>query len=107
LPKILPYARILIVIFFTISAEGEAAISRENPDLILLDIMMQEPDDGIALAQKLSREGVLIPVVMLSGVSTVTGYDYGKDDDVLPCRDFLQKPINPETLIQKVAEILG
>lgn len=87
--------------------DGEEKIKAETPDLIFLDIMMQQPDDGIALAQKLFKAGLKTPVVMLSGMSNVTGYSYDKNDDVLPCEEFLQKPIDPEVLIQTVEKILS
>jgi DNA-binding NtrC family response regulator len=75
-------------------------------DIIFLDIMMQEADDGIALAGRLKKKGVTTPIIMLSGVSKVTGYDYGKCDEALPCTDFLEKPVSPEDLISKVNSIL-
>ncbi|MEW5894909.1 MAG: response regulator [Candidatus Omnitrophota bacterium] len=87
--------------------DGERKIKAESPDLVFLDIMMQQPDDGIVLAQKLYKEGLKVPIVMLSGVGTVTGYVYDKDDETLPCKEFLQKPIDPETLIQTVEKILS
>jgi len=86
--------------------EGEDKARGENPDLILLDIMMEQPDDGIALAHKLRKDGVKIPIVMLSAVSKVTGYDYGKSDEVMPCDGFLQKPVSPQDLLKKVETIL-
>jgi len=86
--------------------EAESTIKTYKPDLILLDIMMENADDGIAFAQKLRRDGITLPIVMLSGVSKVTGYDYQKCDDVLPCDDFLEKPVSAEKLINKVESIL-
>ena len=95
------------VFLATTSEDGEAKIKSENPELIFLDVMMQQPDDGIALAQKLHKDGITIPVIMLSGVGNVTGYSYDKDDEVLPCKEFLQKPVDPETLIQTAEKILS
>ncbi|MDD4202731.1 MAG: response regulator [Candidatus Omnitrophica bacterium] len=94
---------------FTVNspAEAQEKIKAENPDLILLDIMMQSPDDGIAFAHKLKKDKVTIPIIMLSGISKVTGYSYGKCNDVLPCTDFLEKPISPKVLIDKVNSVLG
>jgi len=84
----------------------EDALKSQEPDVIFLDIMMEQPDDGIALANKLKKNGMKSPIVMLSGVSKVTGYKYGKCDEVLPCSSFLEKPITPKALIDKVNEIL-
>ena len=87
--------------------EAEALIDSEDFDLIFLDIMMEEADDGIALAQRLKKKGLKTPIVMLSGVSKVTGYEYGKCDETLPCTDFLEKPIKPEQLLSKVNSLLN
>ncbi len=85
---------------------AEKDISNENFDLIFLDIMMEEADDGIALAARLKKKGIKTPIVMLSGVSKVTGYEYGKCSEVLPCTDFLEKPISPQQLINKVDKLI-
>jgi len=87
--------------------EGMAKVESFQPDLILLDVMMQQPDDGIALAQDLRRKGVETPIVMLSGISQLTGMQYGKDDETLPVNAFLEKPISPEKLLEQVKEIIG
>ena len=94
------------VFIVTNGIEGEAVLKSDKPDILFLDIMMENADDGIAFAQKLRKEGVTLPIVMLSGVSKVTGYDYKKCDDVLPCDDFLEKPVSAENLINKVESIL-
>ncbi|MDD5503880.1 MAG: response regulator [Candidatus Omnitrophica bacterium] len=87
--------------------DAELIIDKEAFDIIFLDIMMQEADDGIALAARLKAKGLPTPVIMLSGVSKVTGYDYGSCDEVLPCAGFLEKPVSPEDLINKVNSITG
>ena len=88
------------------AADAEAKIDSEKFDVIFLDIMMQEADDGIALAGRLKKKGITTPIIMLSGVSKVTGYDYGKCDETLPCTGFLEKPVSPEDLINKVNSVL-
>jgi DNA-binding response OmpR family regulator len=87
--------------------EAESAVKKENPDLIFLDVMMDMPDDGISLAYKLAKGGLKAPIVMLSGVSQAMGFEYGKCDEVLPCRDFLEKPVKPDDLLSKVKKMLG
>jgi DNA-binding NtrC family response regulator len=86
--------------------DAEKTIEAGKFDIIFLDIMMQEADDGIALAGRLKKKGVQAPIIMLSGVSKVTGYEYGKCNEALPCTDFLEKPVSPEDLINKVNSVL-
>lgn len=89
------------------TAEAMKAIGSDSFDIIFLDVMMEEADDGITLAHRLKKQGLRTPVVMLSSVSRVTGYEYGKCDDALPCADFLEKPVSPEELLSKIDSLLN
>jgi DNA-binding response OmpR family regulator len=85
--------------------EGHKMIKENNPDLIILDVMMDEPDDGFFLAQKLRKEKVSTPILMYTSVSKTTGYDFGAGD-MVPVDEFVEKPISPEELIEKVNKLL-
>jgi len=86
--------------------DGRAAVESEKPDLLILDVMMEQPDDGIALAQELRRKKVETPILMLSAISRVTSMDYDKDDGMVPVNEFLEKPVDPKVLIEKVKDLL-
>ena len=86
--------------------DGLATAQEANPDLILLDVMMEQPDDGIALAQDLRRKGISTPIVMLTGINALTGFQYGDDREALPVQAFLEKPVSPEMLLNQVANLL-
>ncbi len=88
-------------------ASGMRAIDEWNPDLIILDVMMEQPDDGIAMAQELRRQGCTTPILMLTSVGTVTGFDYGQDEELVPVDAFYEKPIEPDALLRKVNELLS
>ncbi len=87
-------------------AEGRKALDAFKPDLMVLDVMMEQPDDGIAMAQELRREGCTLPILMLTSVGKVTGMSFGSDDDLVPVDAFFEKPVRPEDLVAKVAELL-
>ena len=86
--------------------EGLAAVRAEQPDLIILDVMMEEPDDGFAMAQELRRDGFKKPIVLLTSISRVTGYSYGVDAAMVPVDDFVEKPVAPSVLVEKVKALL-
>jgi DNA-binding response OmpR family regulator len=88
-------------------ADGMKAIDDENPDLIILDVMMEQADDGIAMAQELRRQGCDIPILMLTSVGKVTGFTYDEDQEMVPVNAFFEKPIQPDLLVQKVNELLA
>lgn len=86
--------------------KGLEAIGSFSPELVILDVMMEEADDGISMAQKLRKTGFKSPILMVSGIGKITGLDYDKDDSMVPVDAFLEKPILPDTLISKVNELL-
>lgn len=86
--------------------DGYRLIKEKSPDLIILDVMMDEPDDGFFLAQKLRKENIKIPILMYTSVSKTTGYDFAAGD-MIPVDEFVEKPISPEELIQKVDKLLN
>ena len=89
--------------------EALAKVETEEPDLILLDVMMPELD-GLAACDKLkSSPGTRgIPIVLLTGVArqiTKTKYPI---DGVLRAQaeEYLEKPVEPEELLRVVATFL-
>jgi len=88
-------------------ADGMKAIEDGNPDLIILDVMMDQADDGIAMAQELRRQGCEIPILMLTSVGKVTGFTYDEDQELVPVNAFFEKPIQPDLLVKKVNELLA
>ena len=87
--------------------DGMAAVESEKPNLILLDVMMEREDDGFIMAQDLRRNGVNTPIIMLTNVSKVFGMDFDKDSEMAPVNEFVEKPIDPETLKSLVKKHLA
>lgn len=85
--------------------DGYKLIKEKKPNLIILDVMMDEPDDGFFLAQKLRKEKVTTPILMYTSVSKAIGMDFGKNE-MVPVDDFVEKPISPEELVEKVTALL-
>ncbi len=85
--------------------DGYKIVTENNPDLIILDVMMDEPDDGFFLAQKFRREKINTPILMYTSVSKAVGMDFNKNE-MVPVDDFVEKPISPEELISKVEALL-
>jgi two-component system alkaline phosphatase synthesis response regulator PhoP len=86
--------------------KGIEKIKNENPDLILLDVMMGTQDEGFHIAYQIrnNSETADLPIIMLTAVGQETGFNFDKDkdEDFLPVSEFLEKPVNPDTLIDKV-----
>jgi len=75
--------------------EGLAAVQRERPDLVLLDIKMPGMD-GMEVLRKLHALDESLPVVMISGHGTTsTAFEASRSGAV----DFLEKPLSSERVI--------
>lgn len=91
--------------------EGWEKAQKENPELFLLDVMMEEPDAGFQLAYKIRADKNLKnkPILLLTAVGKVTGFkfDKKKDGEFMPVNEFLEKPIKPELLLEKINKALS
>jgi len=85
--------------------DGYKIVAEKKPDLIILDVMMDEPDDGFFLAQKFRKEKIKTPILMYTSVSKAIGMDFGKSE-MVPVDDFVEKPISPDELVRKVENLL-
>ena len=85
--------------------DGYKIVKENSPDLIILDVMMNEPDDGFFLAQKFRKNNITTPIIMYTSVSKTTGIDYGVNE-MVPVNEYVEKPISPAQLIEKVEKLL-
>ncbi len=82
----------------------------EQPDLIVLDLMMEKHDTGFGVARALKADPVYknIPILMLTAVGTETGVDFSQELDGywMKTDDYVSKPVAPEELIKRVTALL-
>jgi DNA-binding response OmpR family regulator len=88
-------------------AEGLARIEQTKPDLLILDVMMEEPDDGLNMARELRKKGHTLPIIMLTSVNAAMGLNIDKDEEMVPVDEFQSKPVEPATLVAKVKDLLA
>ncbi len=93
------------------STKGLTILKTEKPDLLILDVMMASQDEGFQLAYRLraSEDTKNLPILMVTAVGNQTGYSFDsmKDESFLPVDEFIEKPVNPETLIDAVKRNLS
>jgi two-component system, OmpR family, alkaline phosphatase synthesis response regulator PhoP len=91
--------------------KGLEKISSDSPDLVILDVMMGTQDEGFHIAYQIRNNPDTqdIPLIMLTAVGQESGFSFDKekDADFLPVEEFLEKPIDPDTLIELVKKHLG
>jgi len=91
--------------------EAMASIRGERPGVIILDVMMNEPREGFFVSRELKKDPKYkdIPILMLTAVKEKTGLDFkpaAGDEDWLPVEDYLDKPVKPQVLLERVAALL-
>ena len=84
---------------------AQAAIQKEGPDLVVMDVMMEEMDSGFVLAQALRKEFPKLPMLILSSIADASAQSF--DTTTLPVSELIQKPIKPDMLVAKVKRLVG
>jgi CheY-like chemotaxis protein len=88
-------------------------LEKESPDLIIMDLMMENLDSGMALSRKIKNHIRFssIPILMLTSITRDTGMDFSprnaEDLRHLHIDDFSTKPIKGKLLLEKVAKLLA
>lgn len=90
--------------------DGFNLCADENPDLILLDVMMDTKTEGIELSKKLHQHKKLreIPVILVTGIRSDMNLPFGleADEEYLPVVKVLEKPVRPDKLLGTIKEMI-
>ena len=90
--------------------EGFEKAVKFKPDLIILDVMMDDTTEGFHTAQKFRRTEALkyTPIMMLTSVNETSPQKFGeKDGEFLPVDAFMEKPIKPKEFVARIKELLA
>jgi DNA-binding response OmpR family regulator len=98
------------------AAEGLEKIIEFNPDLIILDVIMEDFVAGFRVVSEL-RTGVPnskysaysnVPILMLTSVTSKTNMNFSDKvgTALLPVDLFIEKPVKPAELLSKIEELL-
>ncbi len=82
------------------AAEGLAAFNDTNPDLVIVDLMMEDIDAGVNFVKDVKATGSDVPVYMLSSVGDSMSDTI--DSESLGLSGILQKPIDTKHLLMIV-----
>ena len=94
------------------AANGRIALDimrKDEPDLVLLDVMMRTTLEGVDVSKELDSDPELkqIPVIMVSSIATT---EYAMDfpsDEAVPIEAWISKPIQPAVLLRVIERFLG
>jgi len=96
-------------------AKGLSKVKEINPDLIILDVMMDYTTEGFQVSLKLRNPDPeseyapfsKTPILMLTALHSTTSLRFKPEQDYLPVDDFVEKPLEPGALVQKVEKLLN
>jgi len=79
--------------------------STNPPDIILLDVTMETPEDGLKAGKELFQKGITIPVIILDNVANVA--TLSTDTAEIAVEAYAEKPIDTDKIIKKINTILS
>ena len=82
---------------------GLMVAERENPDLLILDMMMPKKSGFLVLEKLKSRPGGLIPTIMITGNEGSRHRAYA---EMLGVRDYIRKPFAMEKLVRAIERVM-
>ena len=91
------------------SEEAFQKIGENPPDLILLDVMMTTPLEGVSVAQKLTSEERYskIPIIMISSIDSSEYANLLPNTVHIPTDAWISKPLDPDHLIRTIRRFLS
>ncbi|MCJ7700835.1 MAG: response regulator [Anaerolineales bacterium] len=89
--------------------EGYQRAKRDQPDLIILDVMMDSVLDGVSMSQQVYEDDSIqdIPILMVTSIANTDYAELFPTDEYIHIRAFMSKPIDPARLIKQVNKILS
>ena len=89
--------------------QGMTMLARENPQLVILDVIMSSVLDGFTMSRRMAEDPAFkdIPVIMVTSIANTDYSTLFSADESVNINAFLTKPIKPADLIGKIQEILS
>lgn len=89
--------------------EGLKVMRAEKPDLVILDVMMSYILDGLDVRRTMAEDKDLqnIPVIMVTSLTAARAQGTLPSDEYVPSAEWVHKPIDPDTLLERVKKVLG
>ncbi|OGD19268.1 MAG: hypothetical protein A2Y70_08645 [Candidatus Aminicenantes bacterium RBG_13_64_14] len=90
------------------SKECLEMLEKVRPDLVVLDVMMEQFDAGFEVSKKIKKKYRDLPVVLLTSIGIQTGLEFSSNVDVLEATGadlLLDKPVSPEVFVAEIEKL--
>ncbi len=90
-------------------AQGLVQMREDKPDLVLLDVIMAHPVEGVDVSEEMMEDPDLrnIPIVMVTSITDSQYIGYFPTDRYLHVNQFLTKPVPLAKLVEIANEYAG
>jgi len=94
---------------------GLQVLCEIDPDLVILDLMMNRYTEGFRVSQVIRDPAETspfarfrhVPIVVFTSIHKTTPYRFGRDEASLPVDAFLEKSVPIERLLQTITDLLA
>lgn len=85
-------------------------LKKTRPDICIIDLMMENQDDGFVLCHHIKKIDNSIPVIMVTAVTQETGIEFDaatrEERSWIKADLLLDKPVRPEQLKTSIEQLL-
>lgn len=88
--------------------EGYQRALEDQPDMLILDVIMDTVLDGLSVSQRMHDNPALrdIPIIMVTSIANTDYAELFPTDEYIHINAFLSKPISADELIRQVNKYL-
>ena len=89
--------------------EGLEKAQEHKPDMVLLDVMMKWPLEGVQVSREMLTRGGLegVPIIMVTSIMDTEYRSTFPQDEYLHIDSWLNKPVAPAKLLGEIERVLA
>jgi len=89
--------------------QGMLVLTRERPNLVILDVIMSSVLDGLIMSQAMAEDVQHrdIPIIMVTSIANTDYLALFPTDESIHMNAFMTKPVAPTELIKQIQSLLA
>ena len=90
------------------SDQGLRVLGQEQPDLVILDVIMSSVLDGLSMSQRMAEHAAFrhVPIIMVTSIANTDYLALFPTDENIHVDAFITKPIAPKELLRQIGRLL-